>query len=80
MYLKPQAHRTILFGIQFPDTVTDPELMNLLHLDLFLFINQSPFYAPAMFVEKSYTYLKKDKYKQINLIKGIKPKNKKAQH
>jgi len=52
--------------------VTNQELMNSVHLDLFLFIYQGPFC-----LWKSYTYLKKDKYKQINLIKGIKPKTRK---
>jgi len=45
--------------------VTDQEVMNLLHLDFFL-IYQGPFYAQAMFVEKSYIYIFK---KKINTSK-----------
>jgi hypothetical protein len=50
--------------------------MNLLHLDLFLFMYQGRFYAPAMFVEKSYIYLKKKRHIQANKPdKGHQTKN-----
>ena len=52
--------------------------MNLLNLDLFLFIRQGLFYAPVKFVEKSY---KKKRQIQANKPdKGHQTKNKKAQN
>jgi hypothetical protein len=54
--------------------------MNLLHLGIFLFIYQGPFYAPAMFVEKSYIYLKKRHIPANKPDTGNQTKNNKAQH
>ena len=59
--------------------MTNQELMNLVHLDLFLFIYQGPFYTQAMFVEVLYIF-KKRQIQANKPDKGHQTKNKKAQH